>query len=177
MAFQHLTQKRYLDRWNLNGHLYLINKNTMNVTPFQSAKSILGMEDIQTPAMETAFGDVESCIGNIHTQGQLTDPKDVRKLAKWIALHAIRCKRYAHVLATLDYRGDVEKLADYFQQHHAVIRETRQLSARVHHLRQSLPLSDSQRHSFLVCTSLSLSLRFVSHHLAVSLNLHRAGHQ
>ena len=93
----------------------------MKATPHQSAKRVFGMEGLQTPEMEAAFADVESCLGNIHTQGELTNPKDVRKLAKWVALHAIRCKRHAQLLATLDYRGDVEKLADYFQQHNAII--------------------------------------------------------
>ena len=117
MAFQHLTQKAYLEHWKLGSNLYLINKHTGEASPCQSAKRILGMYDVQTPEMEAAFSEVESCIGNLHTTGELTDPHDKRMLAKWVALHAIRCAKNVDKLPS-DYTYSVEHMADYFQRHH-----------------------------------------------------------
>jgi hypothetical protein len=113
--YQHLTQKKYLDKWNLDGKLYLIDKKTGEAEPKQSAKSILGYNDIQTPEIEKAFNDVESALHLIETNVELTDPEQIRLFVKWFALHAVRCKRNASIISKADYRGDVEHLANYFQ--------------------------------------------------------------
>ena len=65
--YQHLTQRAYLEAWKLDGNIYLIDKATQVATSRQSAKRVLGMDNLQTPEMEAAFNDVESSVGLLQT--------------------------------------------------------------------------------------------------------------
>jgi hypothetical protein len=118
MVFQHLTQRAYLDQWKLGKHLYLIDCKTHEATPFQSARSILGMEDVQSQEMEDAFADVERSLHELKSDAEVTDPNTIYKMAKWTALHYVRSKRHVEILKT-DYRLEVEGFTNSLVQLHA----------------------------------------------------------
>jgi len=118
MAFQHLTQKAYLDQWKLGSHLYVIDAKTHEAKPYQSAKRILGMEDVQSQEMEEAFADVESSLHELQTDAEVTDPNTIYKMAKWTALHYVRSKRHVEILKT-DYRLEVEGFTNLLVSMHA----------------------------------------------------------
>jgi hypothetical protein len=117
--FQHIVQRAFLERWKGPDGIYLIEKATGTVSRKHSARNILGMENMQTDAMENAFADVETCIGNTSHQGELTKPADIRLLAKWMALHFVRNSLNASAIGAMDYAPLVEKWTTHLAAHHA----------------------------------------------------------
>jgi hypothetical protein len=116
--YQHFVQCAYLERWKTPKYLYLIDKTTGIVTPKQSAKGIMGMESMQTAAMETAFSKVEQCIGNTAHSGELKDPAQIRLFAEWMALHLVRNALNSGTLAGLDYAREVQRLGLHLGAHY-----------------------------------------------------------
>ena len=121
--FQHLTQKAYLERWKTNGKIYVFSKRANRWTkPKNSAKRILGLDDMQSPAMETAFANVETCIGHTDDGTLIGSDERANIFATWIALHARRNARNADGLKDCDYKKNVEELAHHLLQHYAFFR-------------------------------------------------------
>lgn len=116
--YQHYVQSAYLDRWKVGKYLYLIDKEAGTVQPKQAAKSIMGMENMQTAAMEQAFAEVEACIGHTDHAGEIVDAGFVRLLAEWMALHLVRNGLNAPTLGTTDYAAMVRRLAGDLAGHH-----------------------------------------------------------
>jgi Protein of unknown function (DUF4238) len=118
--FQHLTQKAYLERWKINGKIHLFSKSENRwMRPKDSAKRILGLENVQSQVMETAFADVETCIGHTDDDSLIESDERATTFANWIALHARRNALNAGSLKDGDYKQDVEKLAHHLRQHYA----------------------------------------------------------
>lgn len=86
--------------------------------PKQAAKRILGMENMQSAAMEQAFAEVEKCIGHTDHVGEIVEPAFVRLLAEWMALHLVRNALNAPTLGSTDYAPFVRRLADHLAAHH-----------------------------------------------------------
>ena len=123
--FQHLTQKAYLERWKTNGKIHIFSKRENKWTkPKDSAKRILGLEDMQTQAMETAFANIETCIGHTNDDGLIGSDEKANILATWIALHGLWNARNADILKNCDYKKDVEELAHLLRQHYAFFLNT-----------------------------------------------------
>ncbi len=116
--YQHFAQCAYLERWKTAKHLYLIDKVTGAVTPKQSAKRIMGMDDMQTAAMETAFSRVEQCIGHTAHEGEIKDPAWIQLLAEWMALHLVRNALNCATLARVDYEPEVQRLGLHLGAHY-----------------------------------------------------------
>ena len=118
--FQHLTQKAYLERWKTNGQIHLFSKSENRwKKPKDSARRILGLEDVQSEAMETAFANVETYIGHTNDDALIGSDEKANTFATWIALHALRSARNADSLKNCDYKRIVEELADHLRQHYA----------------------------------------------------------
>jgi hypothetical protein len=78
----------------------------------------MGMENMQTAAMEQAFADVESCIGHTNHRGEIVDDPFVRLLAEWMALHLVRNALNAPTIGAADYSPFVRRLAVHLAGHH-----------------------------------------------------------
>lgn len=125
--FQHLTQKAYLERWKTNGKIHLFSKSENRwMRPKDSAKRILGLEDMQSQIMETAFANVETCIGHTNNDALIESDEKATTFATWIALHGLRNARNAGSLKDRDYKKAVEKLAHHLRQHYAFFLTTSQ---------------------------------------------------
>jgi Protein of unknown function (DUF4238) len=123
--FQHLTQRAYLERWNTNGKIYLFSKcENRWKPPKNSARKILGLEDVQSQAMETAFANVETCIGHTDDDALIGSDEKANTFATWIALHGLRNARNADSLKNGDYKRIVEELAHYLRLHYAFFLKT-----------------------------------------------------
>jgi hypothetical protein len=116
--YQHYVQSAYLYRWKVTKYLYLIDKTTGTVSPKSAAKRIMGMKNMQTAAMETAFGKVEECIGHTAHQGEIMDTVSIRLLAEWMALHLVRNALNASSIGTADYVPLVKKRAADLANYH-----------------------------------------------------------
>ena len=115
--FQHTAQRAYLERWNDGHGLYLYDKSTGKFTLEQSAKRILGIENMQSEAMENAFRNVERCIGNTGHLGEMKDNELVRSFAEWMALHLVRNALNASGLGGKDYAAEVRRLGLHLGAH------------------------------------------------------------
>jgi|GEM_PF-4057767 len=125
--FQHFTQKAYLERWKTNGKIYLFSKLENRWTkPKDSAERILGLDDMQSPEMETAFANVETCIGHTDDGTLIGSDEKANTFATWIALHARRNARNADSLKNCDYKKTVEELAHHLRQHYGFFLKTTQ---------------------------------------------------
>jgi hypothetical protein len=116
--YQHYVQCAYLARWKTAKCLYLIDKATGAVTPKQSPKGIMGLENMQRAAMETAFSKVEQCIGHTAHPGEIKDAEWIRFLAEWMALHLVRNALNSDTLAGRDYEREVRRLGQLLEAHH-----------------------------------------------------------
>jgi hypothetical protein len=125
--FQHFTQKAYLERWKANGKIHLFSKRKNEWTkPKNSAKRVLGLNDMQSTAMETAFAAVETCIGHTDDCTLIGSDEKANAFATWIALHARRNARNADGLKDCDYKKSVAELAHHLRQHYAFFLKTRE---------------------------------------------------
>jgi hypothetical protein len=115
--YQHTAQRAYLERWNGGRGLYLYDKNTENFALEQSAKRILGFDNMHSDAMENAFRNVEKCIGNTAHVGEMKDDKLARAFAEWMALHLIRNALNAGDLRGKDYATEVKALGSHLGAH------------------------------------------------------------
>ena len=115
--FQHTAQRAFLERWSDGHGLYLYDKSTGNFSFEQSAKRIMGFENMQSEAMENAFRNVETCIGNTGHAGEMKDDKLVRSFAEWMALHLIRNALNAGDLNGKDYAAEVKALGLHLGAH------------------------------------------------------------
>ena len=115
--FQHLTQRAYLERWKTNGKIYLFSKSEKRwKKPKDSARKILGLEDVQSQDMETAFASVETCIGHTDDDRLILSDEKANTFVTWIALHGLRNARNVDSLRNCDYKQAVEKLAHQIRQ-------------------------------------------------------------
>jgi hypothetical protein len=118
--FQHLAQRAYLERWKINEKIHLFSKSENRwMRPKDSAKRILGLEDMQSQIMETAFANVETCIGHTDDDALIESDEKATTFATWIALHGLRNALNAGSLKDRDYKKDVEELARRLRQHYA----------------------------------------------------------
>ena len=115
--FQHTAQRAYLERWKVEGCLYLYDKSLGQFAKKQSAKSILGMENMQSEAMEKAFCRVEECIGHTTHVGEMKDERLVRSFAEWMALHLVRNALNASELFGKNYAAEVQRLSLHLGAH------------------------------------------------------------
>lgn len=118
--YQHYTQRAYLEQWNTGGGLFVFDKAGDLGKPINkgSAKRIFGIEDWQSMELENAFSDVETVKGNVDHVGEITSPKMIAQLARWMALHVVRNGINAPTVASFDYRPEVDRLAALFELHH-----------------------------------------------------------
>jgi hypothetical protein len=124
-VYQHYAQRAFLERWNRSGKLYLFDKEQRLPQPksIQSARSIFGLEDMQTVSMENAFFDVERSIGYTDHSGEIKEPAKIQIFAKWIALHLVRNRAHAPNLAGRDYQAQVDSMANSLVQYHAAFQD------------------------------------------------------
>lgn len=79
---------------------------------------------MQSSAMETAFADVETCIGYTDDGPLIGSDKKANTFATWIALHARRNARNVAGLRNCDYKNTVVELAKHLRQHYAFFLKT-----------------------------------------------------
>ena len=116
--FQHTAQCAFLNRWKTGRFLYRIDKSARRARHFQSANYLhgFGANDWQSPDMEKAFAGIERVIGYTDHDGELKNPNDRRTLARWLALHFVRSRRFRdHALANgRDYTPAINLVEESF---------------------------------------------------------------
>ena len=123
--YQHYTQRAYLERWKVNGYLFLFDKSGDLTKPesIQSAAKIFGIDDWQSVDQENAFAAVERAKGHTHHVGEITDAAKISILARWMALHAVRNGINAPDISKINYETEVDKLAARFEGHYGFFQD------------------------------------------------------